>query len=749
MFWRAILLIVGLMGPLETSLGAPYWWHSAGISTSTADNKAAATVGQVKYIAKAAWEHLEAYGGAGFTLSYTPHANDKDAAVIGHLKAAATPFFNRLNAIGYSGSPPHISTIYPWSSSTGDNKVVATIGQLKYVFSFDLTDPYDWDGDGVRNGWDNDIDGDGIANEFDDDIDGDGQLNGADADQDGDGTNNGSDETPQGPTLATHHVVTVTYSLSGEEKVGVYDQDITVWETKQSGGTVDIALKRGSAYYARISTFGENSSGSITINVNSGPWITVDHQTGNLVVTINAGENENRELDLLPVELYSDLNNDGELTSADSGLVGKPYASSASEEEKDKGTEFMFANDNLSNGAWDKQDSTTPGKPADADDDDAEELYINPGITEGEVWLNHPAIAGLKFYRDKKCTQPINLSPSQRLTISVSNPFPEKVFVRAESVSFTDTNNPQVEGDLKLMVKPPGGAANGVEATKIKLTIIKDLRAKKYFHGARDRIFENNVKFFAHDKIYGTSRKFRLCLMREEGSTMYSIDTFHRQTPLAGIDAVVGAYPQLSVVVNGNICFFSDPPLFPTAGHMTDKCHGGMVRFGTFDTNVSSHDAAKSSLAGPDAKYVAQYDQPKRYEFVKGRVPETPAGMEAALGGLSTNPNEPDRIDREFQMIGYYPSTEQGKGIVFTATQIDGDGGGAQFVDDAKESGVPTNATDGGRPLVFLLDGGTSTAVAHSSPNDQLNVIVKGAKHTWVYKINTYLLFHCEKPRAN
>ena len=89
------------------------------------------------------------------------------------------------------------------------------------------------------------------------------------------------------------------------------------------------------------------------------------------------------------------------------------------------------------------------------------------------------------------------------------------------------------------------------------------------------------------------------------------------------------------------------------------------------------------------------------------------------------------------------------RGIVFTATQIVGDGGGALFIDDAKKSGVPTNTADGGRPLVFLLDGGTSTAVAHSSPSDQLNVIVKGPKHSWAYKINTYLLFNCIKPRSN
>ncbi len=425
--------------------------------------------------------------------------------------------------------------------------------------------------------------------------------------------------------------------------------------------------------------------------------------------------------------------------------------------EKDSGTEFMFANDQLSNGAWDIEDQVTPGdRIGPIFDDDAEALKLGNirMLRSGtEVWLDFPNHVGLKFYKDRQCENEIPLSSQQPHIIgggSLTWPHSDVLFVRAENTIFADANNPQVTFDLKLMIRPAGGAANGIEAAKMKFTIVRELRAKKYFQAVRDYIFENNTKFFAHDKAYGSSRKFRLCLMREEASTMYPIDTFHRENPLAGIDAVVGAYPQVSVVVNGNLCFFSYPPLIPTAGHMTDKCHGGMVRFGNFDTNVSSLDATKSGLAGPDAKYVAQYDQSKRYEFIKGRVPEPPpTGLGAALGGLSTNPNEPDRVDREFQMVGYYPSSEQGKGIVFTATQTKGDGGGAQFINDAKESGVPINEADGGRPLVFLLDGGTSTAVAHSSPSDQLNVIVKGPKHTWAYKINTYLLFNCAKPRSN
>src|SRR5690606_27664417 len=65
---------------------------------------------------------------------------------------------------------------------------------------------------------------------------------------------------------------------------------------------------------------GAGSSGWITITVNGGPWITVDHQTGNFAVTVNAGGSENKELDILPIVLATDLNNDGQITSADSAL---------------------------------------------------------------------------------------------------------------------------------------------------------------------------------------------------------------------------------------------------------------------------------------------------------------------------------------------------------------------------------------------------------------------------------------------
>ena len=494
---------------------------------------------------------------------------------------------------------------------------------------------------------------------------------------------------------------------------------------------------------------------------------------------------------LLPVELYSDLNNDGELTSADGGLVGKPYASGASEAEKDKGTEFMFANDNLSNGAWDKEDTTPPGKPADADDDDAEAIFVGIGALpdETEVWLEHPASAGLKFYRDRKCTEEIPLSSSRPHVVGGSSAWPDDniVFARAESVSFPDAANPQVEGDLKLMVKL-GGAANGVEATKMKLTIIKGLGAKKYFHGARDYIFENNTRLFVHEKKYPSnspSSTFRICVMREESTSLWPIETFYRNPQIAGIEAVVTAYP-LTVLLNGNQVTFKDGTgswaaafigALGTLGIgegklMTDICHGRIKErsAGTFSLSSSdNYDStttpmAGSVLAGPDpipgtnppeagGKYVAQLSDDK-WTFAAGVVPDnlTQAPfVKAALGGLSTYYDNSIRDTEPQQFVGYAPLDNTGKGCVFTASQISGGGHGVSFADDAKKSGVP-NLPGGSKPsdlsLLILDSGDTSVAVAHANPAGTLKVIHKGAKQNGVpYFVNTYLGFYSEPPR--
>lgn len=80
----------------------------------------------------------------------------------------------------------------------------------------------DGDGDGVPNGFDNDIDGDGIPNAQDSDMDGDGILNTEDDDIDGDGIPNSEDEdddgdgTPDGEETKPYAPTGEPYSIEEE-----------------------------------------------------------------------------------------------------------------------------------------------------------------------------------------------------------------------------------------------------------------------------------------------------------------------------------------------------------------------------------------------------------------------------------------------------------------------------------------------------------------------------------------------------
>ncbi len=564
----------------------------------------------------------------------------------------------------------------------------------------------------------------------------------------------------------------IHYNESGASAHGHFHQSASSSEARQGNHTVTRVwvrmpakaeqqtrqfIKVTSRNHPDADTVVESGTVTVTVPANQTESEYVDLTCDNIMVS---GKDVITDVELLPVELYSDLNNDGQLTSADSGLVGKAYASGVSEDEKDKGTEFMFANDQLSNGAWDKEDSTTPGKPAGTDDDDAEELHINPGITEGEVWLDHPAITGLKFYRDKKCTQQINISTSSHFDLTPDNPFPDKVFMRAESVNFTDTSNPQVEGDLKLIIKPDGGDANGIEATKMRLTVIKDLGSQKYFHGVRDYIFENNTKTFTHHKNYGTSTRYRIVAMREESTEMFGLDTYDHvsdEPRLKGINAVKDNYFS-DVIINGNQCFFSGAYFF---GSMTDRCDGRLC-VGRQILRPPSDDTHNPNLGGPGARYVGNsmgepeivdgvLAIPSHFTFATGQVPEgVPATSDHGIGGLAAKYDRAELQQSENQAIGRAFVTDPGKGVVFTATTYVGNPGKAiSLAADAHRSGVqPLSGGAAGTWELLFLDGSSSVGLVLASPNGDQQIVIKGSKHDGnFYYINTYLLFECKRPR--
>lgn len=471
----------------------------------------------------------------------------------------------------------------------------------------------------------------------------------------------------------------------------------------------------------------------------------------------------NGSYDLLPFELNSDLNNDGKVgEGSDSGLKTAAIEDTASDDAKEKASEYLFVNDQLSNGLWDDED---PAAPADKkDDDDLTELKTICTTTWGAIWFEYEGgdIAKLAFYKAKECTTANKMTFP--FALSETNKLPEKLYVRAEG-EWTA----QVEG--KLLMKFGNADKSETYATdKLRFTVVKDLGDKRYFHAARDYIMENNARFFAHEKKYDDDTSFRIISMREEGSVMYPIDAARRPGGgvLNGIDAVAAAFP-VNVAINGNMCFFSVDYYNSTLGKaeatarglITDKCHGRIVRDKIWDQLVSSDNEngstspAGSLLAGETyGRYIAQYDQQKRFVLAGGRVPLATAPDQiagnpgGAMGGLSTNYNADERNDREYQAVGYAPVLEAGKGIVFTATQSNGTGKGPDLAADVKKSGVQALPGGGTNDIqLLLLDGGTSTALAYTKPDGVMETRVKKLKHTIGYFINTYLLFRCGQPR--
>ncbi|MEM9445230.1 MAG: hypothetical protein AAGA18_07730 [Verrucomicrobiota bacterium] len=157
----------------------PVWWSNGTppmVEASGADNSAAAIQGQLKHITIRAYEELEAnlpngagssiesliYGGSAgagwyeedaITPKVDPNANQ--LVVLGELKYIANLFFQRLVNQGYNiafadGQTPQ-QWLLSWANETDPlndpvNKQVVNLGQIKYLFSWDLA------GDGGAGG---------------------------------------------------------------------------------------------------------------------------------------------------------------------------------------------------------------------------------------------------------------------------------------------------------------------------------------------------------------------------------------------------------------------------------------------------------------------------------------------------------------------------------------------------------------------------------------------------------------------
>ncbi len=144
----------------------PDWWLERGLVSTNApvetNDFATAKLGQLKHAASLAAAELEANlpGGAESNIldmvaAWTNASGADDFAPfnLGQLKAVAKPFYDRIIASG------GWTNGYPWTTNTvsdDEDFALATIGQLKFAFAFDVLsvgDPNDTDADGMADAW--------------------------------------------------------------------------------------------------------------------------------------------------------------------------------------------------------------------------------------------------------------------------------------------------------------------------------------------------------------------------------------------------------------------------------------------------------------------------------------------------------------------------------------------------------------------------------------------------------------------
>lgn len=471
--------------------------------------------------------------------------------------------------------------------------------------------------------------------------------------------------------------------------------------------------------------------------------------------------------------LITDINNDGLITQEDHALRKAAFTDGADEDTVLKGTEFLFKNDKVSNGLWDKEDSSSDRPQGHVDDDDAKLLKIAVGFKEGEAWFTHPAINDISFYKTKACNpaDKVSLIGNNKFSFSPSNPLPEKLYMRADgafdTIKFPE-DNPQFEGDLVLNVKVGGANGKVTEAIKMKLTVVEGFGAEKYFHAANDYIMENNTRIFFDHKSYNhpTKELLKLVVMPESKTDLEVIDAYRTApgAPLVGIRKVSGAYSSKDVIIAGNLTFHKTN-VVGSSTDITKRCHGRLVTKGVA-TNSSSDNTAPGpwpyhplrghELAGVEGKYIAMKAKGE-FTYAKGRVPvdlttkQAIGGITEALGGFSTNYG-----DAQVEG-GYFGAAEIDNNKRCTFVAIDATPGRYRNLTqdikrDAIKGGVqPLSGGNPGELELFRTDGASSLCLAIRRPDNTISIQVEGSKHTGRffdnYVMHTYLSFTSDKPR--
>jgi hypothetical protein len=178
-----VAVLVPLFALSVARANPPGWWDEYSLLNGAgADNYAVANVGQLKHVARVAYDMLRQKAEAdlwetpeGIALTVlvrswyldddllTPKIQGTQAYAVlnqGQLKFVARHFYDFLAQMAYDGPPLVYPQIYPWTSTADDdrNYSIVNLGQLKYVFSFDLNPDV---GDGLMSGGDGETSGEG------------------------------------------------------------------------------------------------------------------------------------------------------------------------------------------------------------------------------------------------------------------------------------------------------------------------------------------------------------------------------------------------------------------------------------------------------------------------------------------------------------------------------------------------------------------------------------------------------------
>lgn len=182
-FFQCLFPLFTLLAPAWAA--PPAWWANGNppiLNGAAENNQGPANVGQAKWMVSEALRALDTAAPpvaiqvradlAGTAPNFTDRVIDlavpdpKDAVwiekqkaplLIGQLKAISAPFYTRLATVNNTwlaaelttNGTAHPNSIFPWTTETIDdaNKAIATIGQLKAVFSlrFETLAPPDLD----------------------------------------------------------------------------------------------------------------------------------------------------------------------------------------------------------------------------------------------------------------------------------------------------------------------------------------------------------------------------------------------------------------------------------------------------------------------------------------------------------------------------------------------------------------------------------------------------------------------------